>query len=211
MHAWIYAVLNHLPGIIKSAGKWILDRIWGVFDDSLRFARWIKTGIQTLNGTGKNFIRAIRDMLTEAAATVRWIIVTEIPRRAKKAFDDAIKWSKNLIDWVYSTLRNWIATLERWTKQAIANLRDFAEKAIRWIFDQINDLWQNVKKLVDRVFGTWATPTRLAEWAIGAIWSVALRYAYSNRDRITRWFLQSSAAFTQWAVRMIEQVLVRLL
>lgn len=211
MYGWIYGILAHFPGIIKKAGKWILDRIWSVFDDGLRFARWIKSGVQAMIGGGKNVIRGIRDALTETYWTVKWIILTEIPRRAKRAFDDAIKWAGANLNWLRGKLEGAISTLERWAKQAISTLKGWAENAVKWLTNNVNSLIANVKKLLDRVFGTWSTPLRLAEWAIGAIWTVALRYAYSNRERIARWFIQSSAAFAQFIARTIEQLLVRLL
>lgn len=211
MKSWLYGILSAFPSIIRKAGEWIIDRIFGVFNDGLRFARWIKYGVQKLNGAGKNFIRAIRSALDEIYWTCKWIILTEIPRRARAAFNDAIKWAGATIDWLNKTLRAVISAVERSLRAALAALRKFAEDAVKWLTGQVNQLVTNVKKLLERVFTTWSTPARLAEWLIGALWTVFLRFVYSNRDRIARWFLNNSAAFTQWLARELEKVLVRFL
>jgi ABC-type proline/glycine betaine transport system permease subunit len=211
VRAWLYGILSSFPGIIRKAGEWLIDRIYGVFSDGLRFARWIKYGVQKLNGAGKNFIRAFRSALDEIYWSVKWLILTEIPRRAKAAFNDAIKWAGATIDWLNKTLRAVISTLEKSIKAALSTLRKWAEDAVKWLTGQVNQLVANVKKLLERVFNLWSTPARLAEWLVGAMWSVFLRFMYSNRDKIARWFLQSSAVFTQWLARELEKVLVRFL
>lgn len=211
MKNWLYAILSALPGPIRKAGEWLVDRIYGVFSDGIRFARWIKYGVQKLNGAGKNFIRAFRSALDEIYWTCKWLILTEIPRRARAAFTDAIKWAGGTIDWLNKTLRAVINTVEKSLRGALTTLRKWAEDAVRWLTTNVNQLIANVKRLIDRVFNLWSTPARLAEWLVGALWSVFLRFMYSNRDKIARWFLQSSAAFAQWLARELEKVLVRLL
>lgn len=211
MKVWLYGILGSFPGIIRKAGGWILDRIWAVFGDGIRFARHIKDGIQRLVGGYKNLIRGVRDALVEAYQTVKWIIVTEIPRRVKRGVDDAIKWARTGLKDLRNLLEDAIRTLDRWAKNAFNTLKSWAEKSVKWLTDNVNSLIANVRRLLDRVFGLWSSPTRLAEWLIGALWAVLLRFLYSNRDRIARWLIQSSPAFTQWLAREIERVLVRML
>lgn len=211
MKAWIYGILGALPGIIRKPGTWIIDRIWGVFSDGLRFARHIKDGAQRYVGGYKNLVRGIRDSLVDAYYTVKWVIVTEIPRRVKKGVEDAIRWAQSNLNWLRQRLEAAIKTLDRWATNAINTLQSWAQKAVKWLTDNVNSLLSSTKKLLDRVFNLWSTPLRLAEWLVGAMWTVSLRYLYSHRDRIAQWFLRSSVTFTQWLARELERVLVRLL
>lgn len=211
MKAWLYAIIGSLPSIIRKPGTWIIDRIFGVFDDGLRFARWIKHGIQVLNGAGKNFIRGVRSVFHEVFVTVQWLITVYIPRLAKNAFNDAIKWAGGTIDWLNKKLSGLISTLDRYVKIAVNTLKGWIQSAVDWLTSNVNSLRDIARRLIDRVFNTWNTPMRLAEWLVGALWTVFLRFIYSNRDRIARWFLQSSVAFTQWLARELERVIVRFL
>jgi hypothetical protein len=211
MKNWIYALASVLPFPLNKGAKWIADRIWGVFHDGIRFARWLKDGFYALARDAKFFLEYLRLFLGETLATVKWVIVTRIPQLANKAFNDAVKWAQGRIDWVYNTLKGVVATLEKWVKATYNTLKSWAENAIDWLVKQVNALISNVGKLMDRVFNLWSTPARLATWLIAELWKVFLQYVYQQRDKIASWMLNSSAAFTMWLARQLESIIVRLL
>lgn len=211
MRTWIYALIDILPWPINKGARWIADRIWGVFNDGIRFSKWIRGGMEYWTVRASNFVRGLRQVLGETYTTLKWIIVTRLPQVAKKTLDDAIKWALGRIDWVWLNLKGVIADLERFLKSQIATLRDWAHKAVDWLTKTVNTLITNVTKLVDRVFGLLGTPARMAEWIVAAMWSAFLKYLSQQRDRIASWFLNSSGAFTMWLARQLESILVRLL
>lgn len=211
MRAWIYALIDILPWPINKGARWIADRIWGIFADGIRFTKWIRGGMVHWTQRASNFLRGLRQVLGETYTTLKWIIVTRIPAVAKKVFDDATKWALGRIDWVWLNLKGVIADVERFLKGQLANLRDWANKAVDWLTKHVNSLLSNVAKLIDRVFNVLGTPARLAEWAIGAITSAFLKYLYQQRERIVSWVLNTSGSFTMWLAKQLETVLARLL
>lgn len=211
MRAWIYALIDILPWPINKGARWIADRIWGIFNDGIRFAKWIRGGMEHWTVRASNFVRGLRQVLGETYTTLKWIIVTRIPTVAKKVFDDATRWALGRIDWVWLNLKGVIADVERFLKGAINTLRDWANKAVDWLTRNVNALLGDVKKLLERVFGLLGTPSRMAEWLVAAMWSAFLRYLYQQRDRIAAWFLNSSATFTVWLARQLESILVKFL
>lgn len=211
MRAWIYALIDILPWPINKGARWIADRIWGIFADGIRFAKWIQGGMVHWTVRASNFVRGLRQVLGETYTTLKWIIITRIPAVAAKVFNDATKWALGRIDWVWLNLKDVIAGVERFLKNAINTLRDWAVKAVDWLTGHVNALISNVKKLLDRVFGLLGTPARMAEWLVAAMWSAFLKYLNQQRDRIAAWFLNSSGAFTMWLARQLESVLARLL
>lgn len=211
MRGWIYALANVLPWPVSKGAKWLADRIWGVFSDGVRFALWIKDGFYTLARDGRTFLTSARTWIAEAHSTIKWLVITRIPKIAADTLNNAIKWATSRVNWALNIARGLVSTLERWTRATINTLRSWAESSVKWLTGQVNSLLANVKKVLDRVFGLWSTPLRLAEWLIGALWTVALRYLYSQRERIAAWFINSSGAFTVWLARTLENILVRML
>lgn len=211
MRNWIYALANVLPWPVNKGAKWLADRIFGVFNDGVAFARWVKDGFFTLARDGKAFLNSAHSWFAEMYVTVRHIVTVRIPRMANDAVQRATKWAADRVTWALNQAKALISTLDRWAKTAISMLRSWAEGAVRWLTGQVNSLIANARKLLDRVFGLWATPLRLAEWLIGALWSVALRYLYQQRDRIATWLFRESGAFTVWLARQLESILLRLL
>lgn len=211
MRNWIYALANVLPFPLNKGAKWIADRIFSVFNDGVLFSRWLKAGFHSLWANGKAFLVASRDWLTETVVTFQWVILTRIPKVAADTLKNAIKWATDRVAWLDRTLRAVIHTLDRWAQNAINAVKSALSAFQNWATRLINALTSNVKSLLDRVFGLWATPQRLAEWLVGALWSVFLRFLYQNRERIASWLIRSSGTFTVWLARELERVLLRML
>lgn len=211
MREWIYALANVLPWPVNKGARWLADRIFGVFSDGVKFARWLKGGFHSLWASGKNFLLAKREWLLETVVTFQWLVLQRIPKIARDTLNGAIKWATARIDWLHSLLRGTIDTLERWAKNAINALKSALSAFQNWATGLINALRSNVTRLLDRVFGILGTPQRMAEWLIGALWTVFLRFLFQNRERIASWFIRGSGSFTVWLARELERILVRML
>jgi hypothetical protein len=164
-----------------------------------------------LRDRAKAFASDIISIGAEALATLQWILVTEIPRRVKAAFDSAVRWTAAEITKAKNVLTAAINTLRTWIQHTIAVLDKFAHDVLNWAHDQVSRIQDYLNKTVKVWYDRLTDPRKFAVWVIAAITTAFLSYLYAQRDRISAWLLRSSPAFTVWLAKALEDVLRRLL
>jgi hypothetical protein len=209
--AWIYGFIDHVPGIIKSPARWIADRIFGMLSDGVAFARWLKNGFAYLYTKGAFFLLYVISAISEAATTLEWLTLVEIPRRAKAALLDASNYANRLVDSARNALTGAINTLRNWAQTQINKAIGLANDLRTWATAKVNAIIDKLTKTVDVWYERLTDPGKMATWLIAALMGPLLRYLYSNRDKMMTWLLQSSPAFSLWLARALEDVLRRLL
>lgn len=211
MPPWVWALLINLSDPVRKAldaiGQWVSGLV-GVIH---RVLGGIRRAWNLLYARVRGGIAALGHALFELYSTAWWIINVWVPRVANY-------WNTRISNWVIGWIRKLdhlarglVAALERWARGAINGLWDTLGKVRRWFLDRIGEIWRTLARVRDIVFGLLTDPRRLAEWAIGAIVSALWRYLYGQRDRIARWFLRTSAPFTIWLARTLDDVIGRLL
>ena len=211
MKEWIYALVSLLPWPLDKGARWIADRIFNVFADGVRFAKWIRAGVDQWASKMNTLLVGLREVLGETFQTLKWIIVTEIPRRVLVAVRTVTQHAAALVDSMRAALLGLINNVRRFAELGINTAKAAIASLLDWTVARVASLTSNVRALLDRVFSLWGTPARLASWLIAALWTAGLAYLYQQRDRIARWYLDSSAAFTMWLARQLESILARLL
>lgn len=211
MEQWLTGLIAGIPGPLRPAAGVVIGAILRVF-------QWVDGLFRRVVG-GWNPIYVAQDWFRggltwfrdEVLATVRWIIVTKIPQWANHALDLAVRWAHDRL----VELRNWVEgtaqSILRWTSDRINDIRSFLDSLQRWITDRLKELYDAVRELLRRVFDTWATPLRLAEWLIGALWGVFWRHAYAQRDRIIEFIWRGMLPLLLRFAAEIERQIARLL
>lgn len=210
MEAWLRALISSIPQPFRSAGELVIGAIIRVFQwtNSLLIrtrgnwnpladaARWLNQGIDSL--------------ASEIYTTVKHLILTKIPQWAQWAVDNALRWAADRINEAKAIARNLFNSAIAWARDQINAARDLIGSVLKWAADRIAWLWAGVTRLLDRVFTDWASPLRLAEWLVGAMWTVLWRYAWSQRDK----FVDVARGFTLTlllrASKEIERQIARL-
>jgi len=208
---WIYKLIDLVPGFLSTPARWIADRIMGVLDDGVEFARWLKSGFDYLRAKGDAFAARVRLLANEAYTTLKWLIDIRIPALINNAIAVLRRWVTATINTVSSTLRALISTLDRWARNAVATLIDKLNAVRDWLIAKINGVIEKLRRTVDVWYERLTDPKKFAAWLAGAMLLALLNYAYANRDKIANWLLRSSPAFTAWLARELESVLRRLL
>lgn len=208
---WIYDLIDKVPGFLSSPARWIADRIFGIFDDGIEFARWIKSGVEYLRAKGIWFADKVWMYAIDTYTTLRWLVDTRIPALLSAASITLRKWATSVINAAINAVKATLSTLDRWAKAAVSAVTNSLIAVRDWLLGKINALIDKLKHTVDVWYDRLTDPRKFAAWVIGAIVLALFNYAYANRDKIAAWFLRSSPAFTAWLARELETVLRRIL
>ena len=208
---YIYNLIDLVPGFLSSPARWIADRIFGVLDDSVEFAKWLKSGFDYLRQKGDWFATRVKTYASETLTTLTWLIKTRIPQLIASASATLRTWATNAINAAVNTVKALVSTLDKWSKAAIASVTNALNAVRDWLLAKINALTDKLHKTVDTWYERLTDPRKFAAWIAGAILLAILNYAYANRDKFARWLLQSSPAFTAWLGRELETVLRKIL
>jgi hypothetical protein len=208
---WIYSFIGHVPSPFGKPARWIADRLYGILDDGVKFARWIGKGAGAMAARGVVYVALALSFAVETGATLKWICLVEIPRRATAALSAAQKWAMPIINAVKTTLQGAINGLSDWARKRVAEIVNAATALRNWASGQINGVKDYLNNTVGKWYERLTSPTKFAEWVIGAIVNAALRYVYTNRDKLARYILQSSPSTTLWFARQLESIIGKLL
>lgn len=209
--AWIYAFINFVPAIFSKPARHIADRIFAVLDDGIKFARWIGKGAANLASKGGVFLASILTLVVEIGLTLQWLYIVEIPRRALGALTAAQQWVAPIINAVRNALKALIDDLRAWIVRRVNEIIDAANRLKNWALSEVSWLRDYLRNTVGKWYERLTDPAKFAEWVIGAIIGALFRYANTNKDKIARWFLDSSPAFAMWLARELDRLLGRLL
>lgn len=208
---WIYGLIDAVPGVLAAPARYIADRVFSVFDDGVEFAVWLKSGFAHLRTYGEAFALRVRETFGEAYATFKWLVDIRIPALIASAESRFRSWATGVINSAVNGVRGTLTALDKWAKAAVSAVTTKLDQARDWLLGKINALDDKLRRTVDTWYERLTDPRKLAAWAIGAILLAALNYLYANRDKLARWLLESSPAFTEWFAKQLDAVLRRLL
>jgi hypothetical protein len=209
--AWIYAFIAGVPAIFSKPARLIADRIFGILDDGIKFARWIGKGAAILATQGAAFLGMVTGFAVEVGLTLQWLYLVEIPRRVLSVTQAIQRWVTPLINTMRDALQSAINDLRGWVTRRLNELIAAANSLKNWALGEINWVRDYLRNTVGKWYERLTDPVKFAEWIIGAIISALLRYMFSNRDKIARWFLDTSPAFTLWLTKQLEALIGRML
>lgn len=208
---YIYGIISILPGILQGAARSIADRIFSIFDDGVEFAVWLKSGFQELWLRASWGFYYVRAFAAEAVSTVTWAITIRVPQLISTAATNVRTWATGVINSAITNVKAIISTLDKWAKNAVSSVTNALNSVRDWLLGKINALTARITNTVDKWYDRLSSPTKFAEWLVGAMVGALFRYIYSQRDRIATWFLRSSPSFTEWLARELEIILRKII
>lgn len=208
---WVRDRINDAKGVLTRAIDAVRQVVEAGFDAIARVFRPIKTVFGRLAGAVKVFRAKLGEFVHQTFSTLKWLVIIEIPRRAAKAFNDAVKWAAARVDWARNELKGIISTVDKWAKTAVKTLNDWARAAVKWVTDRANWLYDRLTWFWREVLPRLLQPGRLIDWLWGATVAKFWRWLPSQGDRIAEWVFKRSLGFTQWLATFILRQLERLL
>lgn len=208
---WIYGFLDALPGFLTKPLRWVADRIFGVLDDGVTFAKWIKGGVSYWQTRAMTWLLTLVTLAGEVVSTARWIVTILIPQRVAAAINAVKAWVSPLVQRALNTAKALVNDLAKWAASAINAVKSLAGQVRDFLLGKINAILDRLHRTIDVWADRLTHPDKMAAWLVGALMGPLWRYVYANRSRIMSWFLRSSPAAVQWLARELDAILGRLL
>jgi hypothetical protein len=208
---WIRSLIaqgvRSVTGLAQATAR-RLTSVWSVI--TAFFVR-VATAATTVRARILGLFAAMARHAAATLTTLRWIILTYVPRRLAQAAADLRTWTANLIRTTVNAVRALVDQLASWARARVAELLGALDALRRWALDRVALLADRVNRLLDRVFGLWATPSRLAAWLVGAMFGALLRFAVDNAVRVGRALWAARARVALDGLHLVEDIITRII
>jgi hypothetical protein len=208
---YIYAVADIFPGPLKTAARWVADRVFSVWDNVSAVFRVAIPRWGDLVEAAAHFGNWAMQTAIRAALAIRWIVLVRIPAAINALSQAVVSWTSNLINDVRNLLtstRDWLLDQIRQRVNAVV---DFINNVYRWTVDRLADIWETLSTVAKLVGSLLTDPTKLATWAIAAIWGAFWRFADQHVDAVVEFFWARRSIVVTRFVARAEALLERLL
>lgn len=186
MEDWVRDLINDATKPIRRLVDSIVKKIQSLWRVLTSFFKRVHDKWLLLRSRFQKWLRAQVDFASSVAVMLRWLIRTQIPKLFQSWASDIRKWTASFIERIAQTIRQSLSTLERWARQAVADVRGLLSKFVNYVNVKLNALESVAKRLLAHVFGPLATPERLAAWAGAAILGWVIDYLADNAVTIGR-------------------------
>lgn len=211
MRDWIYKLIALLPAYLAIPASLIADRLWGVYDDGVRFAQHIRDGVITLRDRILYYVDKVESFAAEVDTTLYWAIRKYIPLYVSGLVNDGIHYVLGIVHSAENAVLLRVNALELWARHlintALGDLFTFRDYIVGKVDGLLSDL-AAVKKLAATLL---TSPGDMADWLVAAMAQRLLRYAYSRREDIAAFILSDTPAMTRIVALVIERILKDLL
>lgn len=211
IRGWVYGLVDIFPGALKTVARSLADRLFGIWDDVSGVFRNAIPRWRSVGDAIAWFTLKAMWAVNHLAVLGRQIVTERIPRAAEALRQAVVAWVTGIVndinDAITST-RDWVLDKARGFATAVY---DFAYGIYKWAADRLGEVWSTlstVARLVDMLL---TDPTKLATWAIGAIWSAFWRYADQHIDAIVEFVWQRRSIVVSRLLDRAETILERLL
>lgn len=204
-------LVSLFPSPLRGPAQYVANVFLTLWHTVTDFWSRVRYGWQLLRAAAWGRILAQLRHAYALAVTLRWLITVYVPRQAG-IFAQAVR----------TEARQLYAQAVNFAAAELAKLRDFAVRELdqlagyldswaHWVSDHVHGLEDDAKRLKDRVFGTWASPERFAQWAIGAIMSAALGFLLDNAVPFGRRLIAQRTQLFLEGLNKAEDIVTRIL
>jgi hypothetical protein len=198
--SWARVLANPILARILAVYNWV----FGLFRATVPNWRVIVTGAKLLR-------QGVGNLGFEVYNTLYWIRNVWVPKMTAAARDLAILSAIAFVNKVLVPVTKSIVDLRLWALGRLAAASASLEALRRFTARELAALASTLSKVARRVLVDWATPTRLAAWLAGAMWSALWRYGFSQVDRFSDYFWRRRQAIILRTIGEIERQVGRLL
>lgn len=189
----------------------IVKRLTSIWSVVTGFFGRVRAGLISLRARAQGWVLAQVRHALAVLTTLRWIIVTFIPRKLGDLARSIVAWTLAGIDTVATLARSLVDTLRRWAGAAIDAVRATLRDLAAWATRQLGELAAAVTRLLGHVFGPLANPQRLVAWIIGPLIPALIGWALDNAARLGRVFWAQRARLTLATLDLLEDLIARII
>lgn len=211
MYAWIYNLIDRLPGFLKAAFRGVAAYFLAPWRLLIKFFQDVRaTGLRLWKFAGQ-----FKDGIVAFAfwtGRALWNITGKIiPRAIQIAVLRLTKWVTAGLARARNEVVFWVNRLARLIEAGLNALRAFVRDILTWASAQISSVFNWITRIGNRVADLVLHPDRLALWLLPALWGPLWRFIESRAEPIGRWLLARSVNGALRSADVIERVIARIL
>jgi hypothetical protein len=211
----IVAYVRKLVGITVSTGlpfvNGVVNRIEVVWNTVTGFLGKVGRYVTGVRDSVVNWIKSMTAQALSLLTTLKWIILVAIPREVSAAVNQVRQWVAQLVNAARVYAAGLVDQIWRRAVLMVEALARDAQALTAWARDQVGQLWGDVSKLKDRVFGFLSDAKRLADWLVDAMAHALARWLLANLTRIAQAFWGQRITIILRGAALIEGILARLI
>lgn len=186
-------------------------RIASVWDTATGF--WVRVGREwgTLRTYGQSLVKIGLQHAASTLLTLTYIVAVAIPRTAAQGLLTAVREARALAASAYQAGRADLVTVRDWLKSLVDQALAQVYTLGRWVTGEVNALRANTARVMDRIFGAWATPERLVAWAIDAIVDGLIGWTQDNAVRLGKRLVAARIQIMLTSLHLFEDIVSRIL
>lgn len=211
IRGYVYQVADIFPGPLKTAARWVADRIFAIWDDVSGVFRYVVPRWRDLATAIANFTMRAVGALEKLAFAVRQIVVERIPRAIEALRQSVVAWVSGIINDVRASIvaaRDWVLDQARRLSNVVL---DFARSVYQWAIDRLREVWDTLSTVARLVGALLTDPQKFAIWAIGAIWGAFWRFADQHVDAIVEYIWARRSIVVSRVLDRAEAIIERML
>ncbi|HEU5219179.1 MAG TPA: hypothetical protein VFU23_11000 [Gemmatimonadales bacterium] len=211
MISWIAGLIGQVSGGLAAVTRDVIKKLQAIWNNVTGFFGLVKAVLVWLRALVVGWILATGLWLASTYTTVKWIITTLVPQIVATAITNLRKALLVLIDLARTYARQIVDSLRRWAFDAIGKLITWVASLARWVNDKLGPIFNDLRRLKDRVFGVLASATRIVDYILGPLVSALERYALANAERFARWLWRGLPRILLGAASLIESIVARII
>lgn len=211
IRGFVYGLADIFPGPLKTAARWVADRVFAVWDDVSNVFRVVVPNWRDLANSISWFTDRAVGAVEKAALALRWIVTVRIPQAIEVFRQSVVNWVSGLLNAVRSDLiavRDWVLG-KAW--EFANTVLSFARSVYDWAVARLREIWEPLAVVIDRVGSLLFDPTRFARWVIGGLWGVFWSYVDQHVDAIIEFVWARRGTIVAKVIARTEAILERVL
>lgn len=194
--------------------KAVVDAVWKALKRAVTWASGIFNRVGDawfwLHDAFNDAIQAWEDFAAAAYGTFKWLGNTLVPKWARKAVQDAIKWAVDNIKALANKALKLAGHALNWAKTAIKDVRSWVRKQLSAIRRDVSKLISWVKKTGNRIADLVLHPKRMVRWILGDLVEPVLRWILSHLAAVAtligRWIFSNIGLFARELETAIHRI-----
>jgi hypothetical protein len=209
--SWLRSLANLVPAPLRNFATGLIARISSVWTVITGFLATVRTQWQNLRRRVGDWVDAQLRHALAVATTLKWIVLTYIPRQLGDLARSVRTWTADLISKLESKAVSLFNTAVQWASTHIQGVLNSLSVLRNWAIGQVNAILDPLGRIAKMVFGVLSTPERLADWIVGAMAGRLMDYAKANAHRVESFVVSQRAVIWRIVISVIEDVFTELL
>jgi hypothetical protein len=208
---WINGIIGDAASGLAGLASSVAARIVALYNLVVGFWTTVRNTVIRMRDFVNNFLASIINTAAKIFLTIKWILVTVLPREINGLLNIVISYVTGRLASLFNTLMNAITIVKTFFNQLIAHLTARLESVILWAAQHIDDILHRLHLVEIMVFGVLATPLRLVGWILDTLVTALWHWVLDHALALLRALWGARTTVILEGVNFIEDILTRIL